>query len=55
MSKIRHTNCRLERFEKIIEEDLEEFLRNNAFPLYDLYGHAPAQEPLSRGSFKFQL
>ena len=28
------------------EEDLK---KNNAFTLYDLYGHALAQEPLPRG------
>ena len=28
----------------------EDFERNNAFSLYDLYGHALAQEPLPRGS-----
>ena len=27
----------------------EDCYRNNAVSLYDLYGHAPAQEPLSRG------
>ena len=26
----------------------EDFKRNNAFTLYDLYGHALAQEPLPR-------
>ena len=27
----------------------EDFLRNNAFSLYDLYAHAPPKEPLPRG------
>ena len=27
----------------------EDFQRNNAFSLYDLYGHALAQEPCPRG------
>ena len=27
----------------------EDFQRNNAFSRYDLYGQAPAQEPLPRG------
>ena len=27
----------------------EDFKRNNAFSLHDLYGHGLAQEPLSRG------
>ena len=28
----------------------EDFYRNNAFSLHDLYDHTPAQEPLPRGS-----
>ena len=28
----------------------EEFLRNNVFSLYDLYGHALVQEPLTEGN-----
>ena len=28
----------------------KDFLRNNAFSLYDLYGHTLAQKPLPRGS-----
>ena len=31
----------------------EDFKRNNAFSLYDLYGHAPAQEPLPPGVIQF--
>ena len=33
----------------------EDFYRNNAFSLYDLYGHALAQEPLPRGVKKFTI
>ena len=33
----------------------EDFKRNYAFSLYDLKGHAPAQEPLPRGSEIFYL
>ena len=31
----------------------EDFKRNNDFSVYDLYGHAQAQEPLPRGVMKF--
>ena len=33
----------------------EDFKKNNAFSLYDLYGHALAQEPLPRGFMKFTI
>ena len=33
----------------------EDFKRNNAFSLNDLYGHAPAQEPLPRGQIIYNL
>ena len=33
----------------------EHFYRKNAFPLYYLYGHAQAQEPLPRGSGKLPI
>ena len=33
----------------------EHFKRNNAFSQYDLYGHAPAQEPLPLGGMKFTI
>ena len=33
----------------------EDFFRNDAFSPYDLYGHAPAQEPLPRGSWNLQF
>ena len=31
------------------QECIEDFYRNNAFSLFDLYGHAPAQEALPPG------
>ena len=33
----------------------EDFYRNNAFSLYDLNGHALAQEPLPLGSSNLQF
>ena len=35
----------------------DDFYRKNAFPLYDLYGHALAQEPLPRAheSYNFGI
>ena len=33
----------------------EDFKGNNAFSRYNLYGHAPAQEILARGSWNLQL
>ena len=32
----------------------EDFKRNNAFSLYDLYGHALAQEPLPKELWNLQ-
>ena len=36
-------------------EKEDEFYRNNAFPLYNLYGHALAQEPLPKGVIKVTI
>ena len=33
----------------------EDFIKNNAFSLYDLYAHSPSQEPLPRRSWKFHF
>ena len=33
----------------------EDFKKNNAFSLYDLYGHTLAQEPLPWGVMKFTI
>ena len=34
---------------------VEDFKRNNAFSLYNLHGHALAQEPLPRGHEIYNL
>ena len=35
--------------------NLEKKTRNDAFSLYDLYGHAPAREPLPRGLYVYNF
>ena len=41
--------------ELCLEVEKKIFKRNNAVSLYNLYGHAPAYEPLFQGSWNFQF
>ena len=45
----------LEAMSVLCQGEEKRFFLNNEFSLYNLYGHAPAQEPLPRGSWNLQF